>query len=267
MKREIDITMLMDNYTDNEFNIGGEPAVEADKVVSAVLPQVKQKKKVKPLFKVIAAAAAAVVLAGTTAATAFTIKGGYTTSTGAEVSYEFGENHGIWNISHGAEEVLRVEEGNRLMFVADGQYIDITDLVDENTPYIYSYENSNGDTCYIAAGGAAGDYGYVSMIPIPMSEDYVGWDENGYNVQVPREQRKEYPADIIVYDDDEMKEEKWEAYYKARDEAMRSWFKPWCLAAFEETGIWGSINGFGENVHPDWSVEFNESIGYVYPDE
>ena len=265
-KREIDITELMDSYTDNEFNIVGEAGVDAENIVSAVLPQVKQKKKVKPLFKMlIAAAAAAAVLAGGATAADIVIKGGYTTSTGIDVSYEFGENHGSWHISHGEGEILRVEEGNRLMFVADGQYIDITDLVDENTPYIYSYENSRGDACYIAAGGAAGDYGYVSLVPIPMSEDYVGWDENGYNVQVPREQWKEYPADIVVYDDDEMKEEKWEAYYKAVDEAKRSWFKPWCLAAFEETGVWGSINGYGENVAPDYIVEFNESIGYVYP--
>ena len=269
-KREIDITKLMDSYTDNEFNIGGEAGVDADKVIGAVLPQVKQKKKVKPLFKVlIAAAAATVVLAGTAAASRIVISGGYETPTGISVSYRFSENDGSWSTHFDDDRTdpIKVEEGNRLIFIADGQNIDITDLVDENTPYIYTYDNSVGDACYIIVGGAAGDYGYIETIPMPVDEDVIKWREYGWNTHVPKDQWIEGPEGITIYGDDEMAEEKWEAYYKADNEAKRSWFKPWCLAAFDELEIWGSINGYGENVAPEYISEFNESIGYVYPAE
>ena len=269
MKKEIDITMLMDNYTDNEFNIGGEAGVEEEKVLSAVMPQVKPKKKIKPLFKALiaAAAAAVVVLAGTVAASNIVIRGGYKTPTGITVSYWFTEGGGSWSTHYDEDRgtPIKVEEGNRLMFVALEENVDITDLVDGDTPYIYSYDNSNGDACYIIVGGEAGDYGYIEAIPMPMGEDLIRWCEHGWNTHVPKEQWKEYPEDIIVYGDDENGEEKWAAYHKAEDEAKRSWFKPWCLAALDELGIWDSISERGENVYDP--ILFNESIGYDFGDE
>ena len=215
-KREIDITELMDNYTDNEFNIGGEAGAEAEKVVSTVLQQVKQKKKVKPLFKVIAAAAAAVVLAGAVTAATIAIRGGYETLTGLDVEYWMEGDNGGYSISMDADRELpvKLDGNNRLLFSAGGQDTDITDLVDGDTPYIYSYTNTEGNECYVVVGGAAGDYGYLDLVPIKVSEEYTSWNVIGHNTVVNHH----------------------------ADEERRSMFKPWCLAAFDELGIWDNIN-------------------------
>lgn len=234
MKKEVKISRLMDAYTDGEFFIQGESEVDLDTVKNNVIAKAAVKnKRVKPLVKVlIAAAAAAVLAAGATAAKIVT-RGGYTTPTGVIMSYGGGMSY-----AEDREHPIKVEEGNRLMFVADGQHIDITDLVDENTPYIYTYENSAGDNCYIVVGGAAGDYGYIELLPYMIEEDVVVWMEMGWNSRL---------LEPAYYDTD----------------PLRPWFKQWCLAAFDELELWREIRNWGENVRP----EFSESIGYVYSDE
>ena len=248
MKREIDITMLMDSYTDNEFNIGGEAGVEADKVVSAVLPQVKQKKKVKPLFKVIAAAAAAVVLAGAAAAATLAVSS-FTTATNLKVT-------GTYNYVHTdlSEEIvpIRVEEGNRLIFTAGGDHIDITDLVDENTPYIYRYTNEMGYECYVIVGGAAGNYGYADVYTVGMGR----WDADLTNAETPKEQHIVIP-DGAHFDSDE-------EVFAAFAEARRSELQPWYNNALDRLDVHPMFTGSTPSLDP---VEFNKSIGYVFPEE
>lgn len=267
--KEFEITELMRDYTDDEFNIEGENAADTDKVMQSVMMQVKPKKKVRPMFKALIAAAAAVVLAGTVTAATIAIKGGYTTLTGIDVVYEADELFTSWSMSYGLDNVpIRLEEDGRLMFVADGQSIDITDLVDENTPYIYSYDNSEGDTCYIAVGGAAGDYGYLELFPVKLFGDEVKWNEIGYNTSVPEDQWLPYPENLTGGSgDEEADEQQWEEHEKAVREAMRSQFKPWCLAVFDGLDIWDSIGTTGElSTVPDdfkysFGVEAVETVG------
>lgn len=53
----------------------------------------------------------------------------------------------------------------RLIFTADGQYTDITDLIDEKTPYIYEGTNpQNGLPDIIIVGGTTEDYGWVEQL-------------------------------------------------------------------------------------------------------
>lgn len=245
MKNEVKISRLMDAYTDGEFFIQGESEVDLDTVKNNVIAKAAGKnKRVKPLVKVlIAAAAAAVLAAGATAARIVT-RGGYDTPTGISVNYWWSEDGGGWGVSFDEDRPvpIKVEEGKRLMFAANGQNIDITNLVDENTPYIYTYKNSAGDACYIVAGGAAGDYGYIDLVPVMVAENVVRWEEFGWNTHLAEPSEQE-------------------------TDPIRRWFKPWCLAAFDELDIWGHINGFGEHVAPQYITEFNESIGYVYSDE
>ena len=252
MKKEIDITKIMDDYTDNEFGIEGEQAVDTEKAVSDLLAQVKPKKKrVKPLIKVLVAAVAVAVLAGAVTATTLIVQGGYRTPSGMTVSYEADENNSrvVVDVTNQVAPI-KVEKGNRLFFTGHGQYIDITELVDENTPYIYSYENYEGDTCYVAVGGAAGDYGYLEIFPAGL--DY--WYADGHNINTPEEQHKPFPIGEF---------ESAEECDRAIDEAERTYYKPWAIAACEELGFWASLSGFG-GADKD-SVAFNESIGYVYP--
>lgn len=52
------------------------------------------------------------------------------------------------------------EEG-RLWFVADGQRIDITDRIDEETPYLYTSEDEAGNRTYIVVGGEPQSCGWM----------------------------------------------------------------------------------------------------------
>lgn len=252
MKTELDITKIMDDYTDNEFGIEGELAVDEEKAVSDLLAQVQPKtKKIKPLFKVLVAAVAAAALAGAVTATTLIVQGSYKTTSGLTISYQ-AEEYDSRVVVDATNQVapIEVEKGNKLFFIGNGQHINITELVDEETPYIYSYENYEGDTCYVAVGGAAGDYGYLEIFPAGL--DY--WYAEGHNINTPEEQHKPFPIGEF---------ESAEECDRAIDEAERSYYKPWAIAACEELGFWGPLSGFGE-ADKD-SVAFNESIGYVYP--
>lgn len=226
----------MDAYTDDEFFIQGESEVNMDTVKNNVIEKAAgAKRRIKPLVKILIGVAAAAILAAG-GATAMATRGGYTTPMGISVS-----DGGGFHSAEDREHPIKVEEGNRLMFVADGQHIDITDLVDENTPYIYTYQNSDGDDCYTVVGGAADDYGYIELLPYKIEEDgenIVVWMEMGWNSRLPE------PA---YHDTD----------------PLRPWFKPWCLAAFDELGLWSEIRNWGENV---W-FELNEATRYGYPAE
>ena len=175
-KREIDITELMDSYTDNEFNIMGEAGVDAENIVSTVLPQVKQKKKVKPLFKVLIAAAAAVVLAGAATAAGFIGKGVFTTATNLEFGYDVGEHYTFISIDlTNAVPPVKLEDG-RLYFTLDGMHKDITELVDRTTPFIYSYTNPETNRpIHIIVGGDPDKYAFVELMKV----DELGWQGIG----------------------------------------------------------------------------------------
>ena len=181
MKREIDITELMDNYTDNEFNIGGEAGVEAEKVVSAVLPQVKQRKKVKPLFKVLIAAAvvAVCVIGGTAAAIANPVimTGRFITPTGTEFEYKV-DGNGAYDVVTRGDTVMPIKsEDGKLYFVLNGESVDVTDIVDRETPYIYSYDiDENEKPGYIIVGGTPEEYGYVELYYV----EEAGWFSSGH---------------------------------------------------------------------------------------
>lgn len=89
------------------------------------------------------------------------------------------------DIEEGPVSPAEVRDG-RLWFVADGQEIDITDLVDENTPYIYARTDvDSGERGYIIVGGTPEDFGFaeytqIGSVSFSMSEnastDYVTLD-------------------------------------------------------------------------------------------
>lgn len=255
MKTELDITKIMDDYTDNEFGIEGELAVDEEKAVSELLAQVKPKKKMKPIFKALIAAAAAAVLAGTAAAATLVVSKQFTTPTNLVVI----DGNGISDIDiqlyiAQIDIPLRVEEGNRLIFTAGGEHTDITDLVDENTPYIYPYVNTEGDTCYIIVGGAEGDYGYAELFPYSNNQK---WYSYGHNFTNPQELQTKIPDGTEYAGFEEMME--------AVNEMKRSCFKPWHLTALDTLGLWDKQEGgCDDSLDP---AEFNRSIGYVFPDE
>lgn len=188
--KEYKITELMREYRDDEFGVEGENAADAEKVVEKVMGQVKRKKRIKPLYKVIiAAAAAAAVFAGATIASSSIIgKGHFTTALNARVEYDSWDKHEggeIYSHSHTfsyetTDLICPTEERDgRLYFTADEQNVDITDLIDRKTPYIYSYTiPQTGFPVHIIVGGDPDELSYVELI----GEEGFGWEGIGYSL-------------------------------------------------------------------------------------
>lgn len=176
MNKEYKISELMENYSDNEFFLEGEQTVDTEKAVSELLAQAKPKKRMKPMFKALAAAAAAAaVFAGATIASSSIIgKGHFTTALNARVEYDSWDKHEGGDIySHSnvfsyetTDLIYPAEERDgRLIFTVDGQNTDITDLIDRRTPYIYSYTiPQTGFPAHIIVGGDPDDPAYIEII-------------------------------------------------------------------------------------------------------
>ena len=165
--KEYRISELMENYTDNEIFLEGEQTIDTDKAVGDLLAQVKPKKKMRPLFKGLVAAAAAVVVLTGSVITAAALGLGFTTATGRQVEYHpvIDGHQYLWSSSTAElDDALTLENG-RLILNVDGKSIDITDMVDRKTPYIYSYELPESEkTAYVIAGGTPEEYGVVDMV-------------------------------------------------------------------------------------------------------
>lgn len=178
MKNEIKISRLMDLYTDNEFFIQGESEVNIDMVKKNVIEQAAgTKKKIRPLFKVLIGVAAAAVLAvGATATTVAILKGSVTNASGATYNYEVRDSGYTIEMSvtdYGS--ILTLEDG-RLYFNIGGESTDVTDLMDNQTPYIYAYTNADtGLKNYVVMGGTPEEYYIVDLTYL----EGIGWQGDG----------------------------------------------------------------------------------------
>ena len=76
-------------------------------------------------------------------------------------------------------------ENGRLMFEADGQKLDITDQVDEDTPYVCERTDpKTGNKGYVVVGGTVDDYGWAEFF---LTEDGTCsmMSENAWDYMVP----------------------------------------------------------------------------------
>ena len=173
---ELKISQLMDDYVDNEVCIEGDTWVDNEELKELVLTQAKTKRKIKPLFKVGAVAVAAVVAAATTMAATTAIGGKFRSAGGSEYTYEFKERYTQAAMGPADYESLLKEKDGRLYLTIDGETTDITDRIDRQTPYIYTYTNDesnivSGKVSYVIAGGTPDDYGVVDIAYI----EGLGW--------------------------------------------------------------------------------------------
>ena len=69
-----------------------------------------------------------------------------------------------FSVDFSTENAPVVLEDGHLWFTADGQHTDITDLIDQETPYIYTAVNRlTGRPSYIIVGGTPYDFGYAEV--------------------------------------------------------------------------------------------------------
>ena len=168
MKR-IDLFQLMNAFQDEEFEPEEECFVDENKVKETVLAQVQQKKRKGRTVLVLAAAlAACLALAGWTYGERI-----YQFISGSQVtiSGSAGMGSGTVTLSAGLDEygdpTIITLEGGRLWFVAGDQRVDVTDQVDEETPYIWTQWLEDGSLHYIVVGGTPEDYGWFEGVTAP----------------------------------------------------------------------------------------------------
>lgn len=221
--RRFEISRLMDEYTDNEFFPQGGETADLQAVKARVLAQAApaKKRRLPPLKAALLAAALGVMGLLCIAAAV----GGPVVRYLSGASYENG-------IFDGRDTVppMMVEDG-RVWFIADGQHTDITDLIDANTPYLYTYTDPETmAVTYTAVGGTVEDLGWFEYAPWNNEYGDAGWvGENFYT--------KYDIIDGVAYSSDELTPEQ-EAYLHSLGEWLIDIvYQPWALSAAHQIGI------------------------------
>ena len=130
------------------------------------LETMETKKRRMPKVRTMLLAAALAVGALLSIAAAAGLPGRvYNFATGGQFSMIPGENGSTMVVDELIAPV-RAEDG-RLWFEADGQHIDITGKIDENTPYIYERTDpGTGEKGYVIVGGTAENLGWAELFVI-----------------------------------------------------------------------------------------------------
>ena len=167
--KKVEITKLMDNYTDKEFFFEDmDGGINSKSVNSKVMSRIKPF-TVKRSVKITAAAAAAAVAlsAAAVAVNSGIFSGSYKTASGVTVDIYDNKS----NVGFSSKNAPCVYRDGRTIFTAFGKDKDITDLIDEETPYICSYKNSAGLQSYLIVGGRPGNVGYADVSNIGTEEE------------------------------------------------------------------------------------------------
>ena len=168
--RRLKISKLMDEYTDTEFFPTGGSAVSPERVKARVLASVNVQPKKKQLpkkKKVLLAAALAAAMVLLMAAGYPYIKHSFADG---KLTFEQTGDGRITTLEQIV--VVRYEEGRLIFTRDDGQHMDITDLVSEETPYIYDGSDPDtGLTYYVIMGGTPVCFGWFEWIQVPYPFD------------------------------------------------------------------------------------------------
>ena len=167
--RKLDISRLMDVYEDTEFMPEEEIVVDTEHIKQEVMKTIKGKRRTSRRLAIVAAAlCACLALVGWTYGERI-----YQFISGAQVvlSGNAGMGSGTITMSDGLDEngdpaIIALEEG-RLWFVAAGERVDITDQVDEETPYVWTQRQEDGSIHYVIVGGTPEDYGWFEGMKFP----------------------------------------------------------------------------------------------------
>lgn len=187
MKR-LTISKLMDEYQDNEVfpQEGSAADVEAvkNRVLAGAKTPAKQRGRIPTRKKVLLAGALAAIMV-------VLVGAGYPyiqhRLISGELFFQQTADSRITGHVHYGPPIIEMEEGRLFFNQGEDQRVDITDLISEETPYLYDGSDpDDGKTYYIIAGGTPEHYGYLEWITVPNPFDYDGdpqpaktLDENG----------------------------------------------------------------------------------------
>ena len=167
--KKIEISKLMNEYVDEEFQPKEERLVDEKRVKALVCARVRRGRLRKR--RIFLAAAVLTVCLGLVGwgygERIFQLAGGGQVTIGGSDGEGYVEARG----SNGYDEngqplVLSLKEG-RLWVMARGQRVDITDQVDEKTPYVDTWWDEEGNLYYVMVGGTPEDYGWYQGVTAP----------------------------------------------------------------------------------------------------
>ncbi len=138
-KKQIEISKLMDSYTDDEFYIEGTESAKLSEVRNKVMEQVQNKKHLKLSKKILIIAAAVV---GVSAITAAALPYGIFNSP-TSTEYSFGDSWTDISEPTGNEIPPYTVKDDRVYFTANNENIDITDKIGEDKFYFYQYTDTD----------------------------------------------------------------------------------------------------------------------------
>ena len=165
--RRLDLSRLMDAYEDTEFMPEEEILVDTEHIKREVIKTVKGKRRTARRMAIVAAVlAACLALAGWTYGEQIYqfFSGGWVSIGGADDGPTMAMSNGL---DENGDPTIISLENSRLWFVADGQRIDVTSQVNENTPYVWTQWEKDGGLHYIIVGGTPEDYGWFEGIELP----------------------------------------------------------------------------------------------------
>lgn len=178
--KQLMISKLMDEYTDTEFFPEGGIAADTQAVKDRVLAKAApaKRRRVPPLKTILLAAALAVVGVLMMAA-AGPLTQLYRMVSGDSILIQTdptGQHY--LHISWQDSSTPIVLEDGRLWLVLEDGRTDVTDLIDEDTPYIVEGEDpDSGLKNYLIVGGTPEDYGWQIWTEMPLG----GYSGGGWN--------------------------------------------------------------------------------------
>lgn len=178
MKR-LEVSKLMDEYVDDEFFPEGGETADVQAVKDRVLAQAAPAKRRKTPLKMVLLAAALGVAGLLCIAAAGPLTQLYHMVSGDSMLIQTDPTGQYYlHISWQDTSTPIVLEDGRLWLVVGDERTDVTDLIDENTPYIVEGEDPNsGLKNYLIVGGTPEDYGWQIWMEMPLG----GYSGGGWN--------------------------------------------------------------------------------------
>ena len=234
MKR-LEISRLMDEYEDNEFFPQGGETADLQAVKARVLAQAAPAKRRRMPLKMTLLAAALAVGCVLCIAAAGPLTQLYRMVSGDSVLIQT-DPTGQYYLHISWKDIntpIMLEDGRLWLVLAD-ERIDVTDLIDEDTPYMLEGEDpDSGLKNYLIVGGTPEDYGWQIWMEMPLG----GYSGGGWNTYTTY---YDVDGELVEY-------HKWNAENHSTDgnplpsELVPDTVivnKPWYDAADAQLGLW-----------------------------
>lgn len=162
--KKLEISKLMNEYVDEELQ-PREGLVDRERVKELVRARGCRRRVQKRRVLLVAAALTMCLgLVGWSCGERiFQLVGGGQVTIGAG----YGEVHTSDGYDENGKPLVVSLEESRLWVVVRGQRVDVTDQVDENTPYVDTWWDEEGNLYYVIVGGTPEDYGWYQGVTAP----------------------------------------------------------------------------------------------------